>query len=274
MYLKVAKSKNMEIKEYISSGILESYVLGLATEKDVVEVEQMISKHPEIKDEIEAIEKSLEGYAFAHSQNPPDGLKDKIWAKIQDEENSQYADNQVFMKAERGGLFWSKYLRVAASLLLLGSILGNIYLYNRWKNTQGELVAALTNNSSLVQQVNFNSESLERIGQVLSNPDYKGIKMMGDPNGLNGFALVCWNQKSNEICLFKPNLPSAPTEKEYQLWAKVDGKMVSVGMIDMNKTEQYYNKIANVAAFAVSLEPKGGSPQPTGGVYCIGVLDS
>jgi anti-sigma-K factor RskA len=259
----------MNVKEYISSGVLESYVLGLTNEQEVVEVEEMLAKYPEVKDELEAIEKSLEGYAFAHSKNPPIELKDKIWNKIV-EDDSKTFDNQVFMQIERGGGFWNKYLRVAASFLLLGSILGNIYLYNRWKTTQTELISIRTNNNLLAQEAKFSNESLQNIGKVLSNPDYKGVKMMGE----NGYALVCWNQKSNEICLFKPKLPNAPTEKEYQLWAQIDGKMVSVGMVDMNKTEQYFDKLANVAAFAISIEPKGGSPQPTGAVYCIGKMES
>jgi anti-sigma-K factor RskA len=260
----------LNIKEIISSGVLESYVLGLANENEVAEVERLLATNPEIKDEIEAIEKSLEGYAFANAKNPPIELKDKIWQKIEEEDGSEFVDNKVFMKVERGGGFWNKYLRVAASFLILGSVLGNIYLFNRWKNTQKELVTALTDNNSIAQQAKFSNESLQRIGEVLSNPDYKGIKMMGD----EGFGLVCWNQKSNEICLFKPKLPTAPSEKEYQLWAQIDGKMVSVGMIDMNKTEQYYNKMANVAAFAISIEPKGGSVQPTGTVYCVGKMES
>jgi mannose-6-phosphate isomerase-like protein (cupin superfamily) len=57
----------MKIKDYIESGILELYVLGDLTEAEVLEVESTIGAHPELKQEIHAIEKALEFYAHAHA---------------------------------------------------------------------------------------------------------------------------------------------------------------------------------------------------------------
>lgn len=46
----------MNMNEYISSGILESYVLDVATPEEMKEVEMYASMHPEIKLELEAID--------------------------------------------------------------------------------------------------------------------------------------------------------------------------------------------------------------------------
>ena len=46
----------MNSKEYIESGILELYVFGKLTDEEMAEVSQMAIQHPEVKDEITAIE--------------------------------------------------------------------------------------------------------------------------------------------------------------------------------------------------------------------------
>jgi hypothetical protein len=50
----------MNVKEYISSGIVESYVLGLASEAERQEFEQNCVQYPEIAQARTAFELSLE----------------------------------------------------------------------------------------------------------------------------------------------------------------------------------------------------------------------
>ena len=64
------------------------------------------------------------------------------------------------------------------------------------------------------------------------------------------------------------NLPSPAADKQYQLWAIVDGAPVDMGVFDLASAEtdttfQNVPFIENPQAFAVTLEPKGGSTNPT-----------
>jgi len=79
----------LNLQEYISSGIIESYVLNQVTEEERAELEAMASKHPEIKAEIRAIEEVLVNYAMAHSKTPPANLKEQIFSKIQQSQSSK-----------------------------------------------------------------------------------------------------------------------------------------------------------------------------------------
>ena len=49
----------MNSKEYIESGILELFVYGKLSEEENKEVLEMAAKHPEVQDEIIAIEKAV-----------------------------------------------------------------------------------------------------------------------------------------------------------------------------------------------------------------------
>jgi mannose-6-phosphate isomerase-like protein (cupin superfamily) len=70
------------IREFIESGILESYVMGLTTPKETEEVELMAASSFEVREEIEAINISLEEFAKAKSIVPNPAIRSLIMASI------------------------------------------------------------------------------------------------------------------------------------------------------------------------------------------------
>jgi anti-sigma-K factor RskA len=61
-------------------------------------------------------------------------------------------------------------------------------------------------------------------------------------------------------------LPPLAESKQYQLWAIVDGKPVDLGMLPNEKQESLLLRMKDVSepqAFAITIEPKGGSARPT-----------
>jgi anti-sigma-K factor RskA len=61
------------------------------------------------------------------------------------------------------------------------------------------------------------------------------------------------------------SLPKTDNGHEYQLWALVDGKPVSLGVFGPNAKDavQQMETIEKAQAFAVTIEPTGGSVNPT-----------
>ncbi len=76
--------KNVRI--FIESGILEMYVLGMASEEEVQEVEAMAASHEEVGKEIEAISETMKMYAELGSQVPRIDVKPMMLAAIDYEE--------------------------------------------------------------------------------------------------------------------------------------------------------------------------------------------
>ncbi|MEO6221544.1 MAG: hypothetical protein ABIO81_14010, partial [Ginsengibacter sp.] len=81
----------MNIKDTISSGLLELYALGLASPEQTDEVETIIAQHHEVKLELEEIQKSLETYAQAHAVEPPASVREKIFSRV----TSQVVENNL-----------------------------------------------------------------------------------------------------------------------------------------------------------------------------------
>ncbi|MBS0025692.1 hypothetical protein ACTJJ0_09060 [Chitinophaga sp. 22321] len=82
----------MELKFYIESGIIESFVLGLASEAEVEELEHMRKLYPELNTEVEFVERRLERAAFDEPAMPPVEVRDRVLQKIRWEQGHAYSD--------------------------------------------------------------------------------------------------------------------------------------------------------------------------------------
>ena len=79
-------------------------------------------------------------------------------------------------------------------------------------------------------------------------------------------ASVFYNQSAQKAYLEIENLPEPPSDKQYQLWAIVDGVPQSMDVFDVVIGYEGLLEVpfhANAQAFAVTLEPKGGKVTPT-----------
>jgi len=69
----------MDIRTYISSGVVEDYCLGILSNEASAQVEKMAAKHPEVRAEISAFQTSLEKYADAGAKQPSAKLKTALF---------------------------------------------------------------------------------------------------------------------------------------------------------------------------------------------------
>ncbi|MBC7863907.1 MAG: cupin domain-containing protein [Bacteroidia bacterium] len=84
------------VAEFIESGVLELYVLGIATAEEFKAVEAMAAQHEEIRNEIEQISESLEMYAAANVEMPNPTIKPLLLASIDYAERLKNGEKQTF----------------------------------------------------------------------------------------------------------------------------------------------------------------------------------
>ena len=256
--------------------------MGLLNADEAREVEQNRKQYPEIDEEIRKIEAGLEGYARMHATSPPESLKEQIWEQLEKETQTYVnAPREAVirqMPVERGSMFL--YLAAASIILLVGSVIGNFYLYGRWKNTENELTAATNEKSVLAQDLKTSKASYQLASDELSivrNPTNKVVKMTGLPVAPQATAIVYWDSTAGRTYIDPATLPVPPAGKQYQLWAIADGKPVDAGVFDVNEQEkgiQPVKAVKNAQLFAVTLEPTGGVSQPNASsvMYVAGKL--
>ncbi len=71
-----------KISEYISSGMIESYVLGLATPAEVKEVEEMAAAHDEVRAAIDQFSEILEREVLSNAITPDPVIKPMVLATL------------------------------------------------------------------------------------------------------------------------------------------------------------------------------------------------
>jgi len=117
----------------------------------------------------------------------------------------------------------------------------------------------------------------DEILTFLRSPHVKVVPLAGLEKAKSVGALLLFDPDSKEAFFYAFNMPPLQAGKTYQLWAIVD-KPVSAGTFDTDAGQKSrllirsIPDIARITKFAVSLEPEGGRPQPTGDLYLVGQL--
>lgn len=88
------KKTRVKIQEYITSGIIESYVLGLASQEEIQQFERLLPLHPELRDALSEFEWQLEAFARDHEIPPPSGILQKIRDQLQDKSVTRHSSHR------------------------------------------------------------------------------------------------------------------------------------------------------------------------------------
>ncbi len=270
----------MDTKTYIESGIIESYVLGLADSTEVSELEMLCAQYPDIKQALDDFERQIENHAFSGEVTPPADLKHKLMLALADEFEPEAENNNAknrltaipgFDTADtdtiklQGNSFW-KYMAAASVILLVASGVFNYVQYNKLQSATTKYEALLTERNSLQASNGIFETRLndfQKSVAIMENPDVLKVDLPGIKGKENNHATVYWDNKTKDVYFLSAKMDKIPEDKQYQLWAIVDGKPVNAGLITDCDGLCKLENIPRAELFAVTLEPKGGSKSPT-----------
>lgn len=270
----------MEVQDFIESGKIELYILGILDPVEKEEVENMIQKYPEVRSEKNRIEASMEAFAQQEAVEPSKDIKEEIRSKLKfssDTEQSFRAVNDINdfgMHTNRIPLYPVQksadrvypYALAACVSLLLISGLSISMLYSKLNETRNNYSDLLNRSRQYGTQVAYFKTELTKSRIVMDDPDYRKLSLPGTKAHANSLAVVWWNRKKHTVMIDPLGLPSTDKDHSYQLWAIVNGKPVDAGVFQVNteiKTVSQLKDIETAQAFAVTLENKGGSSSPT-----------
>jgi anti-sigma-K factor RskA len=279
------------MQEYISSGIIESYVLGLADPEERREFERLAEKYPELREARIAFEASLENNMQLGNIAPPAHIKSKILSEIDMESHKATSSfsggagtvppvvaggDESFdtgRSRSRMGVVkrdYSRLLAAAAVILLLMSTALNFYFFNRYREYNEKYQALIASQTELASHNQILQTRLlehEKTMEMMKDPAMYIVKMPAVPTAPDPSiaTTVYWDTRTKDVYLAINRLPKPEVNQQYQLWAIVDGKPVDAGVFDI-KDGSGMTKMKNIPkaeAFAVTLEKKGGSSTPT-----------
>lgn len=269
----------MNIKEYISSGLLEAYAMGALPEHERAEVAAAVAAHAELAAELEAIEAALIRHAASVAPALPADMADKIWAATQQQAPPATRTIPLPPPAMGGEPAKSnKWLYAAGLALLLASAAGNVWMYSQQQEqqlTNAQLAARVTDMEAKGKQLEGQLSKYAKATDLMADTAVKMVMMQTVQPSKPMTAAVYWNKRDGMAYVALPKMPPPPAGKQYQMWVIQGGKPVSMGVLPtaMEPADMYEieAKLASIDAFAISLEPMGGNPQPTE-VYVVGKI--
>lgn len=286
----------MDVQRYISSGIIESYVAGLATDQEARELLAAIAQYPEIKAAADAVQFDMERYVKMFAVAPPENVKNRIFQVVNNEgvetvvpvtgssagsADESYSYEETPVREISSARKW-QWVAAAAVVGLITSIAFNVTYLNSTNEWKGKYEALLVDQTKVLAQNEVYQTQLKQSDDLLSmvrNPEVKAVKMFtASKDRPNLLATVFWNTKTKDVILTVNNLPEPAADQQYQLWAIVNGVPVDAGVFEMGDTAKGFQKmkaIEGAQMFAVTLEKKGGSPTPTlTAMYVAGKVSS
>lgn len=249
--------EKFNIQEYLDSGVIEMYVLDQLSDAEREAVEKLATQFPEIREEIAEVEEAMGTYHTLEGLTPPD----HILSNIMDATAPSTVEEPIVTALPKRTLSIIWPMAAAVVGLALAA-----WMYMGKQSAQQEIAALKKTTENLRANEQVISSRLQVTEQELN--ELKGsccAERVVVKAGDQPIASIYWNKNTRLAHLKLENLDD-PGNEQYQLWAIVGGKPVSIGVVDWEALQkglvsfEFKNK---PEAFAISREPFGGSPVPT-----------
>ncbi len=238
--------------------------MGISSTEETQVVHEHLKQFPELREDLNEMEISLENYALSNSKAPSSSVKEKLFNQLFPGDKKEEMDETPVVSIDKKfpiPLFY-KSIAAAVFILLIGSVVLNYSYFNKYHKAQNALDVA---QQKLDEQGKSNMAMSHDL-DVVTNKYAMPVVLNGTPQAPDALAKIFWMKNTGQVYIDPSNLPKVPPGKQYQLWGIVDGKPVSGGMIETAKGLYHIQKMKSfgqVDAFAITLEKAGGSPTPT-----------
>ena len=225
---------------------LSAYALGALDAEEVPALEAHLQTCDSCRAELAEYRTISDGLLMALPPRPPSAaLRKRLQAQLPSAQ-----------KKTKPRFAWSPgRLALGGALVLL--LLMNLFTFLQLREIQNQ-------QASLVQQIRTSQFALS----MLAYPDTRAIPIAAE--NLSGSVLL--DQERNSVALVMWHLPELGVDQTYQAWLiEPDGHRVSAGVFRPQADESYTTKpvypkqdLSNFVGIGVTVEPAGGSEQPTG----------
>jgi anti-sigma-K factor RskA len=249
-----------EMNDEIFEDLKDAYVLDALPEEERRAFEDYLAAHPERQAEIDELGAVAGLLAFApHELEPSPHLRSGIMEIVQSEASPRRTRRGSALTRLWGYLGARGLALGAAALLVVGLLSWNLLLQGQVGDLQGEV----QNSQDQVEDLQGQVQEAQARRQVQQSPT---IELEGSWASQGAEAEVA-SINGDRLILVTDNLPSVPDDKTCQIWViKGDSPPSPSGLFqpDGNMTATpITNSIENADTIAVTVEPAGGSDQPT-----------
>lgn len=253
--------------------LLPFYVLDALTEEERAWVDSYLVQHPEARQQLRELERGATALVQGiQPVEPPPQVKEALMKRVHADAKTRTAAsaaNEPSRRLDLAALLRGLSL-AAAALAIVWIVILNRQLA-QLRSEVAELNERLAAQSESLQQIITNlpqTNPSEVITVSLTGteiqPQVQG-QLIADPNEQSAVLVIS-------------GLPPLESGRTYQVWLIASQSPVSAGLLTVDETGQAVlivaaqSEIGSFDALGISIEPEGGSEQPTGEIVVLSDL--
>lgn len=167
---------------------------------------------------------------------------------------------------------WVRWAIGTAAAVIAASSLTGMYVAARYEARVGEMARET---ASMRQRLHASEAMLRQqvamygsVVELLRDPSTRVVALRGLAPSPSATGRVVWHPERGGVILVS-DLPAAPEGKAYELWTIAGGTPRPAGVFGVDAGGKGWHRLpagggSSVDVFAVTLEPAGGVPAPTG----------
>ena len=251
--------------------LLPFYALDALTDEERELVEAYLAKHPEARAQLEEMSRATSAVPQSISPvKPSPRTKEALMRRVAADERARSSmQGQPSRRVNRFESFFRTFSLAAAALAIIWVVVLNI----RVVRLQNEIAAL---NHTLAVQSNSLNQIIQNLPQ--NNPSKTiTVSLKGTNAQPKAQGQLIADPTSDSAVLVVTGLPPLEPGKTYQVWLIADAP-VSAGLLTTDANGQGVliitstESIGSFKSLGISVEPKGGSPQPTGDIVVLSDL--
>jgi anti-sigma-K factor RskA len=251
--------------------LLSFYVLDALTDEEREFVESYLAEHPEARPQVQDLQSGASTLPYAVAPvAPPPHVKEALMARVASDAGAR---PRLQSQPSRRAFRFEDIFRVLSLGAATIAILWAIVLNGQVSSLQQEI-------SSLNQQLAAQSQSLEKLinGLPQTNPsNVITVSLKGTEAQPRAQGQLIADPNEQSAVLVISGLPPLEPGRTYQVWL-IGNAPVSAGLLTVDENGQSVlivtseEAIGSFNSLGISIEPEGGSPQPTGEIVVLSDL--
>ena len=242
-----------KLQTLINSGLIDKYILGNTSMAESMEVEHYISEYPGIELEYNRLQDNLEIIAKSHSVEAPNHILASILDDIQEKP-------VITFNATKHSTPWYS---IAASFAAIAFAVMAFMLYEKNTSLINEnqvVVEEIFDLRSDIESYNSKLDNVMLQFQKLNNPETEKYVLRGNSRAKDLKTVAYINSIDKTSMIDVVSLPKLPEEQQYQIWAELQDRMVSLGILDANNRNlRSIPYMENALGLSITIENKNNA---------------
>jgi anti-sigma-K factor RskA len=249
--------------------LLPFYALDALTDEERELVESYLVEHPEAREQINDLHSAASALPYGISPvEPPRKVKESLMARVNADPKARLYSSEPrqptrpFLGGVRGENILRTFTLGIATLAIVWVIILNTQI-SQLRNEISGLQATVAKQSNSLEQI---------IANLPKSPPVITVSVQGTDVQPRAHGQLIADPNEQSAVLIISGLPKLEANKTYQVWLGNGGTMVSAGLLSIDANGQGVvvvtseESIGSFNQLGISVEPEGGSPQPTGDI--------